>query len=276
MRRSWALILATLVGCQQTPVEQCPPVVRPSVRLALEPSDFDRLREAPLSNADRQRLAWRYLELAGCDTLLEQRILGSSRRNLVCQIGPDVGAQTVVGAHYDKVAPGHGIADNWSGIIVLARLATHLASTDAHAPTKLIAFGEEEPGLMGSSHFVRLLGDTHIAAMVNVDTLGMGPLVIDPISDPGLACVARNAAGALEIPTLDHRLMGTIGDWAPFKRRGIPVLNFHSMRRKDLRRIHSSKDDENLVDWQSLNDAYLVILNSVLGVLDRSHKEGLN
>ena len=270
-----ALSLGGLMGCVTTVTEVCAPVVT-TIPVVLEPRALGRLADAPRDNAKRESIALGYLETAGCDSLYRQAIPGTSRHNLICSIegSPQRGdsrPRIIVGAHHDKVAPGSGVADNWSGIVILAALAEYFATERLTSTLTMVAFGEEERGMVGAREYVQTLtgNDQQVSAMVNVDTIGIRDLVIDARSDSELQCIARGVAASLGSTVVSRGLREMSGDWEPFARHRIPILNFHSMQVMDLRHIHTSRDRPGIVDEQKLTAAYAVILNSIVAV-DRS------
>ena len=99
------------------------------------------------------------------------------------------GEAVVVGAHYDHLGRGgagslaaregdihHGADDNASGVAGLLELA-RILSTATPRPRRtvvFVAFGGEEEGLIGSSHYVRhpAVPLAQTAAMLNMDMIG--------------------------------------------------------------------------------------------------------
>jgi aminopeptidase Y len=83
----------------------------------------------------------------------------------------------VVGAHLDSVTEGPGINDNGSGTAVILNIAEKLAALRLFPLNKLrFAFwGAEEPGLLGSIHYVENLTEqqrSRIMLNLNFDMLG--------------------------------------------------------------------------------------------------------
>jgi len=101
------------------------------------------------------------------------------------------GSYIVAGAHYDHLgmggpgsgsrvpdtlAPHNGADDNASGVAGIIEMAEKLAMNKnaLNANVLFIAFGGEEMGLLGSSHFVKnpLIGLDSVKVMVNFDMIG--------------------------------------------------------------------------------------------------------
>lgn len=84
----------------------------------------------------------------------------------------------IIGAHYDCAAIGEGADDNASGVTAL--LLTAYALKDVkNLPYNIVivAFGAEEPGLFGSTYYVKQMGEkskASTAMMINFDSIGMG------------------------------------------------------------------------------------------------------
>ncbi|MCB1694011.1 MAG: M28 family peptidase [Pseudomonadales bacterium] len=260
--------LGVLAGCASTPVT-CPSPDYSPVIASLTAADLALLDSVPRNNMARGERAASLLGSAACDSTSSTAIKSSNQFNYECVIAGMMPARIVIGAHYDKVWQGQGVIDNWTGIVVLQMLAHWFA---AHPPVHtmvFVAFGEEEPGMIGSRDYVRQRGVDNVAAMVNIDTLGIGPLTIDSRSDEALACRAREAAAASGVETRSNALRESVSDWEPFDRRGVPILNFHSLDARSLRLLHSSRDRRsNLIDAR-LEEAARGILNAVI-YLDRS------
>jgi hypothetical protein len=112
------------------------------------------------------------------------RIRGSATRhqsaNLVAYIGPRTGGteEIILSAHIDSYADSPGADDNASGIGVLIELARSLKSLGNKLPCqlKLIAFGAEELGILGSRVYVNRHPDKikHCALILNLDQVGGG------------------------------------------------------------------------------------------------------
>lgn len=139
----------------------------------------------------------------------------------------------VVGAHYDGVDT-PAANDNASGTATLLELARLLSKKAMHHNVKVIFFGAEEAGLVGSEHYVSSLNEeqlAEIAAMINMDMVGvgdtMGVMTADENADSFVADMAEEYIRSYGHPY--ERLTSDRSDHAPFERAGIPVafLNYH-------------------------------------------------
>ena len=123
-------------------------------------------------------------EEAGCtgDNLTEQRVKHAQAPNVICTLPGNTGSQIIVGAHFDFVDRGKGVVDNWSGCSLLPSLFQSLKETPRRHTFIFIGFTNEEEGLVGSSFYVHQLSKearANIAAMVNLDSLGLSPTKMD-------------------------------------------------------------------------------------------------
>jgi aminopeptidase YwaD len=182
---------------------------------------------------------------------------------------PALSAQiVVVGAHHDhlgfggegSLAPGqraihNGADDNASGTAALLEIAKKLQEGRRPARSVLfLAFGGEERGLLGSSHYVEnpLRPLDRTIAMINLDMvgrLGTGrPLTVFGI---GTATqwedIVRAAANEQTDPLGLTLLPDGFGpsDHSAFYGKGIPVLHFFTGTHADY---HRPTDDDDKID----------------------------
>lgn len=256
-----------MAGCQVLDADAC----RQSVDIvddALEPADFRRLDQAPETNEARAARAHGYLAQS-CDDVRASRIRGSRFSNYVCTLPGSIDDRIVIGAHYDKTAKGAGIADNWTGVVIVSRLVSYFAQHRPHHTLAFVMFGEEEPGMRGSNSYVRDESVDDIIAMINVDTLGVDIATIDKRSDDRLECLAHSVASRAGVAVRSLNVRQTTGDWEPFKQRQVPILNLHALDRKSARSlVHTRRDRREAVDDTHLNDAWRLTLNLIVNLDD--------
>ncbi len=88
-------------------------------------------------------------------------------------------APFLVTAHYDSISPvgepAPGADDNASGVTVMLDQAHRLAKQGFPHPVSFVAFGAEEPGLLGSDAYASRLAsnDVDLRAVVNLDAIGI-------------------------------------------------------------------------------------------------------
>ena len=188
---------------------------------------------------------------------IETRELKS--QNVVAELKGDGDGLAIVGGHYDVVPrTDAGANDNTSGIAVVLALAEAMANQSLPFSVRFIAFGAEELGLYGSSHYVASLNGEELAnvrAMLNFDVVASGPLLA-MTGDQRLTDLALEVAGDLGVKS-DQRPLpsGASSDHEPFERVGVPVLLLYS---PDVSRIHTPKDVIEFVQRERLGDAFLV------------------
>lgn len=162
----------------------------------------------------------------------------------------EAGGRIIVGAHMDSVTAGAGADDNASGVAVMLAVAEAVADLETVRPITFVAFGAEEIGLRGSTHYLASLTQLEIAeiqVMVNVDTVGAGdhfyvyagamtesqsfstPYTPGPTWARDLALRLGAALGHAVQTTPPDSWNGFIGPWSdhqPFADRGIAVAYF--------------------------------------------------
>jgi len=261
-----ALGLILLAGCQSRGEFTCPGGPIEVVESRLTPGDLARLAQAPATNSEREILAHHYLAQQ-CSDITSYRIPTLRQQSHVCVLPGASDKRIVVGAHYDKADEGDGVVDNWTGIVLTAKLLAYFQPLTPGYTWEFAVFGEEEPGMVGSGAFLREHRHADdIIAMVNIDTFGIGPVTVDRRSDKSLECLAGRVGAALDIDVRFNRLTETTGDWAPFRGRGISVLNLNSLDRAGLRVIHSRRDRLDAVDEDRMRETYRFLVTLLVNL----------
>src|ERR1700722_14205112 len=85
-------------------------------------------------NKQREATLKQMFSEAGCDDqhLSEQVVKGSKLPNVICFLQGESDKVIIVGAHFDRVAEGDGVVDNWSS----ASLLPSLYDSVKHQPRK--------------------------------------------------------------------------------------------------------------------------------------------
>lgn len=123
-----------------------------------------------------QAAAWLVGSLAAHGALAEAHDYGSGT-NVVARV-PATGTSEgtyVVGAHYDSVPGSPGADDNATGTAVVSALGRYLAEVPCRShDVLLVAFDEEELGLVGSTAFAAKLvsDDEPVVAVHTIDQIG--------------------------------------------------------------------------------------------------------
>lgn len=237
-----------------------------------------RLQQYAGSNLDREATLSKLFSEAGCsgDRLKEQPVTHSKAPNVICTLPGSGNGVIVVGAHFDYVSDGSGVADNWSGASLLPSLYQSLSEIPRTHTFVFLGFTDEEKGFLGSRAYVAGLGKEEIAriqGMIDMDTLGLGPTEIwVSNSDPGLVKQLSNLAWSMKLPVSGMNVDG-VGDSDGhfFKDRGIPIITLHSVTSETLSILHSRRDNIAAIKFSDYYDsykliaAYLVLLDSALG-----------
>lgn len=139
-----------------------------------------------------------------------------------------------IGAHYDTVPRradgsygGPGANDNASGSGVLVEAARVLA-TESFSPTlRLIAFGAEEPGLLGSQYYVQHAPLAELLTsegMINMDCVGIGAkLSVNAAREADLPFAQEVGVAADEV----NLWQSGFSDHASFARAGVRAAFFY-------------------------------------------------
>ena len=171
----------------------------------------------------------------------------------------------IVGAHYDHVGvlkgytPGadsvfNGADDNASGTVAMLAVARALGDMSP-APKRtvvFIAFAGEEEGVLGSQYYVSrpLFPLDSTVAMLNLDMVGRNNadslFIIGSDSSPDLSAINDEENRTVGF-TLLYEVKETGGsDHISFRRKGIPVLFYHSGLHADYHRVTDNPDRINI------------------------------
>jgi aminopeptidase S len=169
---------------------------------------------------DAMKIAWRK------EAFTHDEHTGS---NLIADLGGRADAPLLlIGAHYDKVALGHGATDNASGVSTVLELAAALKARPlAKHRVQIVFWDLEEKGLLGSRAWVATPGRERPALYVNFDVFGWGDTLwmMSPQADAPLVAAMRTASGeqrlrfraGSEYPPTDH---------LAFLKQGWPAVSF--------------------------------------------------
>ncbi|MBD9481174.1 M28 family metallopeptidase [Pseudoxanthomonas sp. PXM02] len=206
---------------------------------------------------------------------------GQAGQNLVADLGgPDKAPLLLIGAHYDKVAVGHGATDNASGVAAVLELAQALkAKPLEHHRVQVVFWDLEEKGLLGARAWVATEGREKPALYVNFDVFGWGDTLWMMTPDSGTPFVA-----ALRTASQQEKIGFSPGDKYPptdhlaFLKAGWPAVSFSlvggdeidpilavfgggkpAQVPKVMQVIHSERDTAAELDAARVDDALRVV-----------------
>jgi putative aminopeptidase FrvX len=218
-----------------------------------------RLHSAPAKNEERQQMIAQMFHDVGCAPALRP-LRHSKFANVVCTLPGSAEGTIIVGAHFDHTKLGDGVIDNWSGATMLANLYEGLRDQPLKHTFVFVAFAREEEGLLGSRDFARQVKQKP-AAMVNLDSLGMGPAVVwRNHSNGGLYDAAQTVAQALGVRLDVVNVDGAgDGDSSSFKEKKIAVIDFHSLRPETFHVLHSKDDNFGALQLEGYAESFNLI-----------------
>ena len=225
-----------------------------------------RLDAAPRDNDAREPALESIFEQSGCKggNLFEQPVKREKFPNVICRLPGATNSTIIVGAHFDKVARGGGVVDNWSGASLLPGIFQSLQDRTRKHTFVFVGFTAEERGLAGSAYYVAQMSDAEIArtrAMVNLDTLALGPTEVWLThSDRKLAGAFFAMAASMKLP-VSVANADRVGDddSHSFIRRKIPTLMVHSLTNQTLHILHSDRDNLSAVKFNDYYDTYRLL-----------------
>lgn len=228
--------------------------------------------EAITARLDALGIGWR-------EEAFEQK--GKQGKNLIADLGGPADAPLLlIGAHYDRVAVGHGATDNASGSAAVLELAARLQAKPLANHRVQVAFWDlEEAGLLGSHAWVTTPDREKPALYVNFDVFGWGDTLwmMSPQADSPLIGALRKASTSRKLgfqpgehyPPTDH---------LAFLKQGWPAVSFSlvggdeidpilaifsgkapASPPKVMEVIHSPRDTVAELDGRRVDDALSVI-----------------
>jgi Iap family predicted aminopeptidase len=232
-----------------------------------------RLRSFEDTNFKRELKLQSMFEEAGCsgDNLIEQRVKHAQAPNVICTLPGSTDSQIIVGAHFDFVDRGKGVVDNWSGCSLLPSLFQSLKETARHHTFLFIGFTNEEEGLVGSKFYVHQLSveaRRNVAAMVNLDSLGLSPTKMElDRADKKLTQALTTVAGNLKLPLSVMNVHPARSDSDSFQDTKIPAICIHSVTTETWPILHSPRDQFSAIHLDDYYNTYL-LLRAYLAYLD--------
>ena len=225
-----------------------------------------RLQEVGHGNEERKATLARMFASAGCEptNITEQPVKHEQLGNLICKLPGSTNSVIVIGAHFDHADQGDGVADNWSGAALLPSLLQSLRDEPRQHTFYFVAFSGEEDGLAGSKSYVETLSPDErkaIEAMVNLDTLGLGPTKVSLSSaDQTLTKRLAQVAHAMALP-IEGANVGKVGtaDSEAFHKAKIPSITIHSLTQETLPIVNSARDRMDAIKMDDYYNSYRLI-----------------
>jgi hypothetical protein len=236
-----------------------------------------RLRDYGGDNSKREATLKQVFADAGCDDkhLAEQPVKNLKQANVICVMPGSSGRTVIVGAHFDRVSQGDGVVDNWSGASLLPSLYQAVKGQSRTHTYIFIGFAGEEIGEIGSRFYVQNMSKDDVIAtdaMVNIDTIGLGPTKVwgshsDKLLAGALGYVAKQFNDPLAI--VDVEQVGS-SDSERFAIKKIPRITIHSLTQKtwQARILHTANDK---ISALNLDDYYQTygLLAAYIAFLDQ-------
>ena len=253
----------------------------------------DRIRQttaaiaAGETTAERRTAITDRLKAVGADFHVEDFVSGTRMgANIVASVPGKAGSRALLlGAHYDRVARGHGAVDNAASCAVLLELAERLKSNPPSNPVIFVFFDLEELGLLGSrSYFQTHAGSALPALAMNFDIFGYGDtfFVTPSKADSPILSSLQQAAMELgfpvrsfpmtQYPSSDHRSMALAG----VATLGVTLIDGSEIdgvitpgaaRPRILSMIHTDADSMDQIREQDIAKA-LPVLERTIRLLD--------
>ncbi len=225
------------------------------------------LKSFSTRNSEREARIRTWLAEAGCRgaNLSEQALDRALPPNVICVLPGETPHTILIGAHTDKVdSSGDGVVDNWTGAILLPALLYSLSAQPRHHTLIFIGFSGEEQGLIGSRYYADHLARkqrAHIDAMINFDSLGLGPTKIWAAhADPALLDALIATAKSAHLPVAEANVDdGATADSESFARYQIPRITLHSVTDETWSILHSPRDKMAAIKMNDYYDSYKLI-----------------
>jgi peptidase M28-like protein len=272
---AWAALVLPAAR-SQAPSSQATAAPPASYKILTQDAVTARLKQFSGSDRDRELRIKDWFLQSGCPAaqITEQAVSSGVPPNVMCTLPGLTNSIILVSAHFDYVKRGDGVVDNWSGSALLPSFVSTLRQSPRRHTFVLVAFTAEEKGMFGSEFYARQLAPdqrARIAAVINLDTLGLAPTEVwVSHADPELVSALNAVAHAMKLP-LSGVNVDEIGstDSESFARYKIPRITIHSVTENTLRVLHSPQDRFSAI---RLDDYYATyrLLTGYLVYLDGS------
>jgi Peptidase family M28 len=277
--RQIATVLIASIAVASRSSAQAP--ARVHFRLQAREAIESHLKSFSDKNREREALIRKWFAESGCsDANLSEQVLDRKLPpNVICILPGETQEAIVIGAHTDKVESfGDGVVDNWTGAVLLPALFFSMSPSPRprHHTFIFVGFSGEEKGLVGSRYYADHLTSAQrarIEAMVNFDSLGLGPTEVwashaDKVLLDALDVTAQMSKLPVSVMNPQN---GATADSESFARYQIPRITLHSVTKQTWSILHSPSDKLTAVKMNEYYDSYKLIAE-YLAYLDDSLK----
>ena len=192
--------------------------------------------------------------------------------NAVAELGPDTDEHLIVSAHADAHDLAEGAMDNGAGTATVVEVATALAAREAELDrrVRLVAFGAEEVGLVGSSAAAAAADRDAVRAVVNVDSNVFGrTLRFDHHGFDALASAAERVGDRFDHPVSLGAALVPHSDHWPFVERGIPgYMISGETEGRDRGWGHTGADTLDKLESRTLREQAILLTELVVDLAD--------
>lgn len=194
------------------------------------------------------------------------RVGDATSRNVVGRLGPDTDEEILVSAHVDGHDISEGALDNASGVAVACEVAAALAASEDQLETavRLVGFGSEEFGLIGSQHYADAADTESVRAIVNCDGIARGrDLLAITCGFDGITDAVEEVATEFRHPITVDPAVATHSDHWPFVWRGIPGVMLMSDTGPGRGWGHTAADTLDKTDPRAVRDHAILVTRLV-------------
>lgn len=197
---------------------------------------------------------------------VDVNITDGSSQNVTGELGPDTQDEVIIGAHVDGHDISEGAIDNASGVAVLCEVGRALSyiEDDLETKVRLIGFGSEEFGLIGSQHYAADSDLDRIKVMLNCDGgLGMErESLVYTCGFDELSEAVESVGRELRQPVKTDPDLSPHSDHWPFVWRGIPGAQIRADTGDSRGWGHTHADTLDKVDIRAIR--YHAIITTLL------------
>ncbi|MDP8209963.1 MAG: M28 family metallopeptidase [Candidatus Stygibacter australis] len=208
---------------------------------------------------------------------IEQKVMKSEGHNIIVDI-PGAGLDntlTLAGGHLDSVAHSPRASDNGGGIVTLLKIAEYFRTHKLQRDLRLVFFGGEELGLLGSQNYVKDHLEelkARLGLMLNIDVSG-DAIGTDAVQVIGTNFLLGYVDGLIKETgyMFQRRLDIYSSDCMPFSVHEFPSVNLARFGGKASRLIHTDGDNVRNVS----RDGYESCIKAAIHLLERINNAGV-